>query len=205
MTLRVFCVVEGHGDVAAYPILIRRIAGELYGEYDVEVERPFRLPKDKMLAAEEILPVLEFGEARLLERCREGDKKLLLITRDADDECPVTIASSIWAVASQLATADHCRVVVANEEFESWFLAGVRALDGHRDCRNPLPEYADADAIRSPKGAFERSILKPARSYSETVDQPKFAALISLEEEAQQRSRSLRRLASVIEMAILAD
>ena len=43
MTVKIGCIVEGHGDVEAVPILIRRIAESLYPELAVVIPRPIRI------------------------------------------------------------------------------------------------------------------------------------------------------------------
>ena len=40
MTIQIGCIVEGHGEVAAVPVLIRRVAANLYPELTVSIPRP---------------------------------------------------------------------------------------------------------------------------------------------------------------------
>ena len=49
MTVQIGCIVEGHGEKAAVPILIRRIATKFYPELRVVTPRPIRIPKNKVL------------------------------------------------------------------------------------------------------------------------------------------------------------
>ena len=43
MTVKIGCIVEGHGEVAAVPILIRRVVESLYPELLVDTPRPIRV------------------------------------------------------------------------------------------------------------------------------------------------------------------
>ena len=45
-------VVEGHGETYALPILIRRIAGEMFGAWDVRIPTPHRVPRGRMVTSE---------------------------------------------------------------------------------------------------------------------------------------------------------
>lgn len=71
-------IVEGHGEVAAVPILLRRLALELTGAA-VDVAPPIRVPRTQLLRADALVRYV--GLAR-----RRADSILILI--DADDDCP---------------------------------------------------------------------------------------------------------------------
>lgn len=203
MTLRVFCVVEGHGDVFAFPVLLRRLCAEVFGLHNIAVEPPYRLPKGRITIAEHLVPVLELGISRLNGRAEEGDILLLLVSRDADEDCPVKVAATIAAIAATVAGTTICKAVIPNVEYEAWLLAGATPLASHADCSDAAYDVADADAVKNPKAEFEKKVLLPDRFYAETIDQPKFSAQISLSEETFAKSRSLRRLRDVIEQAVL--
>lgn len=49
MNRGVACVVEGHGDALAFPVVLRRLAESL-GEFGVGIH-PHRVPRSKMLDA----------------------------------------------------------------------------------------------------------------------------------------------------------
>ena len=42
-------IVEGHGEVEALPLLLRRIAGECFGIWDPPILKPGRYPASQML------------------------------------------------------------------------------------------------------------------------------------------------------------
>ena len=47
MPIKIGCIVEGHGDVEAVPILIRRIVQSLYPELQIDTPRPIRVHRSK--------------------------------------------------------------------------------------------------------------------------------------------------------------
>ena len=49
MPLQVACIVEGHGEVEAVPVLIRRIAESLDPGMVVLLPSPLRVPKNKLV------------------------------------------------------------------------------------------------------------------------------------------------------------
>lgn len=202
MTLRVFCIVEGHGDVESFPILVRRIANEILAYYDISVEQSYRLPKGKITKIDDLGPALELASRRLRERSGPGDCNLILVTRDADNDCVVEVAQTLKELCAETIAGPIARIAIADEEFEAWLLAGAEGLRTHRDCRGDFDLPGNVDDLKSPKAIFEGLILKAGRSYSETVDQPKFAASMALDELARARSRSLRHLVSTIQRAI---
>ena len=52
-------IVEGQGDVAALPILLRRICERLSLVEAVEIVRPHRIPRSKLIRADELERAIE--------------------------------------------------------------------------------------------------------------------------------------------------
>jgi hypothetical protein len=82
-------------------------------------------------------------------------------------------------------------VVLANREYEAWFIASAASLDGHRGFTVGAASEVDPDRPRNAKKWIEERMASQA--YGETTDQPAFSALIDIEL-ARQRSRSFRKL-----------
>jgi hypothetical protein len=59
MVTRIAPIVEGHGDVLAVPLLIRRIAAELDPTAFVHVERPIRRPRYTLVRPGELEQAVE--------------------------------------------------------------------------------------------------------------------------------------------------
>nr|VFJ45683.1 MAG: protein of unknown function (DUF4276) [Candidatus Kentron sp. DK] len=135
----------------------------------------------------------EFEKYLLLAANKSGDNGWILILLDADDDCPAKLGSRILERAKIIVSHRRISVVLANREFESWFIAAARSLDGKRGffCpKNRLP--ADPDGIRNAKGWLGKH-MPPGRKYREIADQPTFAEIFDLKT-AHDHSRSFRKL-----------
>ncbi len=185
MRRRVFAIVEGHGEVDAVPVLLRRIFAEL-GATDVDVLPPWRLPRSSMLNAPS-----ERARVGRAARLKAGPGGLVLMLLDADDDLPCALGPRLSEVIAQEA-AGPATCVVATREFEAWFLAGVETLSGVRGLPARLEAPPDPERIRDAKGWFTER-MAPARRYAPPTDQPAFAARFDLVR-ARERSRSLDKL-----------
>jgi len=87
---RVVAIVEGAGEVAALPVLLRRLTDwKTPGTY-VDVATPIRVRRDRFLNREE-----EFARHMLLAAAKCGDDGWILVVLDADDDCPAELAPAI--------------------------------------------------------------------------------------------------------------
>ncbi len=161
--MKIAVIVEGHGEVESAPILIRRIAQTL-GIYDIQIMRPIRWPKQRLLKSGELERVLELAYRKL-----QGDGAVLVLL-DADDDC-VKLAGPRDNERARTACAVPVTVVYAVREYESWFLAGLVSLRGHRRIRSDADPPGAPEEIRGAKERIQRAMERDA-FYSETVDQP---------------------------------
>jgi hypothetical protein len=171
------CIVEGRGEVAAVPILLRRIAYSAVGA-DVGVPQPMRLNRNKMLVDDELTRFARFAASTA------GSNGSLLVLADADDDCPVDLAQSRLAVLSSLELPHS--VVFAQCEFESWFLAAAESLSGKRGMLPDLVSPARPEEVSNPKKWLERHHRDNQTGmkrwcYSETTDQPGFAHYMDID------------------------
>ncbi|MFZ2099882.1 MAG: hypothetical protein WAU86_04895, partial [Oricola sp.] len=88
--------------------------------------------------------------------------------------------------------------IIADKEYESWFLAGAPSFAAHTDCIDHPVIPENSEQIRDAKGFFEREILKPGRFYSETVDQAKFTGSLNLALQPELNSRSFHHLITTV-------
>ncbi|TFV58332.1 UNVERIFIED_ORG: DUF4276 family protein [Bacillus sp. AZ43] len=177
-------IVEGAGEVKALPTLLRRIAVDT-GTYDLSVPSPWRLRRDRFSR--------DLGAAAAAAAARVSGAGGLLVVLDADDDCPVELATHLAGIARE--RVSHCpvEVAVASREFEAWFLASAPALLAHRDVVAQLT-VPDPDA---PRGAKEKLEEAMSRKYSPTLHQPAFAALMDMETAAS-CSRSFRHFREAV-------
>ena len=181
---RVVAIVEGDGEVGAVPILLRRLA-ERAGRHDIEVQPPIRVHRDKFLRQDQ-----EFRRMLLLAQAKaQGGTVLILL--DADDDCPVTLAQEVHSKVVQWGISVRVLVVIANREYEAWFLAAAESLAGRRGLLRELSHPPGSEQIRNAKGWLSDRISQGR--YHEVADQPALTAIFDMELAAQ-RSRSFQKL-----------
>ncbi len=171
--MKIVSIVEGHGDCAAVPVLLRRLCAEAGAV--VEIPRPIRIPKSKLVKADELRRAMQLAA----KHADAGDAILILV--DADDDCPARLGPQLLACASRERPDRRVAVVLAQREFEAWFAAAARSLvaAGKLIATTTAPD--EPESVADAKGWLARAI---GSSYSETVDQPAFAALFDLDEAA---------------------
>jgi hypothetical protein len=178
-------IVEGHGEVSAVPILVRKL-GELMGLPYVQVASPIRRPRSKLVQESGLQQAIEL--AKIQPGCRG-----ILVLLDADDDCPKTIAPILQTIAKSAAQPLPCAVVLAKKEYETWFLACVESLRKRRRISAAAVYEKAPEDVRDAKTALE-SLMGPGGKYLETSDQ---AALTAVADWAMayERSRSFRKMA----------
>lgn len=167
--MRIVCIVEGHGEVAAMPVLVRRIAMEVAPDLRVQVPHPIRVARSKLLREGGVEKAVELAA----RQSQETDAILVVI--DADDDCPAEVAAQLYA-RIRIARPDRVvRVVLPKCEFEAWFIAASESLRGKRRLRDDLCPPEDPESIRDAKGWLGRQTPEGQR-YRETIDQPALTA-----------------------------
>lgn len=192
-SLHIGLIVEGHGEVAAAPILVRRLLAAS-GTFVVTIPPPLRLPKGKMLKDDELARAVEFMARRT------APHGALLVLVDADADCPYVLGSSRLDVAKRARGDRPVSVVVAKREFESWFVAAATSLQGQRGLQTDLTPPPDPECIQNPKAWLGDRM---PRGYSETLDQPAFASVFDLKAAAMLPSfdKLMRDLARLVDEA----
>lgn len=174
MILNLMCIVEGHGDCEAVPILIRRIAATLDSAPAVHTPPPIRVPRNKLLKAGELERKVELA-ARMA-----SPRGAILILLDSDDDCPAQLGPVILQRALTARNDLPIAAIVAKREFESWFLAAAESLRGTRGLASNLKSPFEPEAIRGAKEWLSEHMESGFR-YRETLDQPALTSRFSLE------------------------
>jgi hypothetical protein len=164
MTLRIGCVVEGHGEEESVPILVRRIAQALDPTISVEIPRPVRVTKSKLLKPGELERAV--GLAALNVKGEGG----LLVILDSDDDCPAQLGPQLLARAQSARRDLPSAVVLPKTEFESWFMAAAESLRGQRRLPHNLEPPAHPEEIHGAKEWLNERLVEG--TYSPRVDQP---------------------------------
>lgn len=164
-------IVEGFGEVEAAPVLVRRLATMVGPAIPLKVLHPHRLSRYKLVKTGEIERAVDF----MARKVGPGGSVLVII--DADDDCPAILGPQLLQRAKAARPDRRVSVVLAKREFEAWFLAGATSLRGARTLPDDLEPPQRPEGIG---GAKEWLAARMTSGYSETLDQPAFAAALDL-------------------------
>jgi hypothetical protein len=179
----VAAIVEGHGEVASLPILLERLWYELlHGEYVDVVRPPIRQPKARLAAnkGDALKKAVTLAAGKLATQQDEGSApELILILVDADKDLPCVLGPRLFRVAQRARTDKNVSCVIANIEYETWFVASAESLSDFLNLGDEPQGPNDPETARMGKGWIEKR-FKGVR-YSETIDQPKLTARMDLQ------------------------
>ena len=170
--VRIATIVEGHGEVEAAPILLRRIAAEVFPG-KVSIPTPIRAPRHKIVKQDELEKFVELAAGKA------GVDGCILILLDADDDCPALLAPELLRRARAVSADRPVRVILAKAEYEAWFLAAAISIAGRRGIRKDAAPPSDPESIRGAKEQL-RKLMSPGRRYRETIDQPALTEVFDL-------------------------
>jgi hypothetical protein len=166
-------IVEGHGENEAIRVLLERLWHQLGGEY-IGVLRPLRHPKSQLIHRSTTLNRAVDLAARKLASF--SGRHLVLILLDADTDAPCILGPDLLNRARNARSDVDITCVLANVEYETWFIAAAESLSEYLNVPHQFP-LAPED-VRCGKGWVEKH-FKGAR-YSETLDQPAMTAAMDL-------------------------
>lgn len=168
-------IVEGHGEVEAFPSLLHRIARDVGFKGLLIVNPPIRVKRGSFLNDDEYRrKQLTLASGKAAER-----KGLVIVLLDCDDDCPVNLGPELYRKAISIRDDISTLIALAYREYESWFLAAARSLRGHRGLPADLESPADAEEIRGAKEWLGRRMDTP---YDPITHQVEFSRAIDLTE-----------------------
>ena len=179
-------IVEGPGEVSAVPILIRRIAAAVEPSLVPRVPKPIRVKRGRFLKENELERYVDLAARQA------GSDGRILILLDADDDCPAQRASEILKRATTVRSDRRLQVVLAQREYEAWFLAAADSIAGHRELGKDATAPTDPESVRDAKG-WLTSRMPPGRAYRETRDQPALTMMFNLDQ-ARRGARSFDKM-----------
>jgi hypothetical protein len=182
MLVSLGCIVEGDGEKRAAPKLLARIAENLAPQVQLRFPEPFRAGRNKLVKPGEIERTIELVVRRLTA------PRGVFILLDADDDCPANLGPELLARAARARPDVPFALVLANREYEAWFLAAIESLAGHCELPTELPPFPDPESIRGAKERISR-LMRRGRRYSPTADQSELTLRFDMEL-ARQRSPS---------------
>lgn len=183
---RIVPIVEGQGEVAAVPVLLRRMVAAMDVDRHADVARPMRVSRDKVVHEGELE---RFVELAARDAGRGG---CVLVLLDADDDCPAQLGPGLLTRARGVRDGLRVRVTLAMREFEAWYLAAAPSLSGQRGLPEDLRPPDAPESIRDAKGWLQDR-RTDGFAYGPTTDQPALAAVMDLDQ-ARRGSTSFAKL-----------
>lgn len=177
-------IVEGHGEVDAVPVLLRRLRDEGKAS-GVEFGTPIRRKRSELVQEDAVRKAIRLALHRT--ECRS-----ILILFDADDDCPAEMAPVVQGWAQAEAGPIPVAVVMPCREYEAWFLAAIESLRGFRGVLPNADSHPEPESPRDAKGELEER-MQSGRSYAATADQASLTARFDMAA-AYAGCRSFRRL-----------
>lgn len=177
-------IVEGQGEEAAFPVLLRRLRDECHA-WGMDVARPHRRRRSQLVQKDHLQTAV--AVAALTDNCGG-----IVILFDADDDCPRELAAQVKVWADEVSNGIPCAVIIANREYEAWFLGDIEHLRGKCGIRFDAPLHEQPETPRDAKGQLEERMVAGG-SYAETVDQAQFSAAFDLRT-TYRNCRSFRKL-----------
>lgn len=168
-------VVEGEGEIAALPIVLRRLMSNM-AIWNANIHRPFLMNRGKLVKQGGLEAAIE-GLARRLPAAVSGG---ILVVIDADDDCPAELGPTLLRRAQAARPDRRIAVVLANREFEAWFLAAAPSLGGRAGLPVGLPTPEDSERPRDCKSWLSHH-RNDGGSYRPRVDQAALADVFDLE------------------------
>ena len=177
-------IVEGHGEVQALPVLLRRLLDEAKA-WTVQIGRPLFKQRNKLVRKHSLTQIVEV--ARRQHAC-----EAILIVFDGDKDCPKELGPKVQEWAKAAAPELPCEVVLPHREYEAWFLAAIESLRTHDLIKDDAAPHPDPERPYDAKGRLQQRITEGI-AYSPPSHQAGLSASFSLEH-AYRRSRSFRKL-----------
>jgi uncharacterized protein DUF4276 len=197
--LAIVPIVEGHGEQqSAIRTLLTRLWNTLGGEH-VDVLPPIRRPRGKLVVETELLKAIDLAELKLRQRQASNEYRAVLILIDADEDLPCVLGPQLQQIASRERSHIDVFVVIANVEYETWFVAAAESLAAYFDLHATVIAR-DPEAARQAKATVKK--LTHGR-YAETVDQPRLTAAMDLRT-CRERSKSFDKLCRELEKRLAA-
>lgn len=166
-------IVEGQGEVGSIPILLRRIAAAVAPGLLLRIPRPVRVPRQRVVKSGELERIVQIAAKT------SGMDARILILLDADDDCPATLAPALLHQATAARPDRIVRVVLANSEYETWFLAATESIAGQGSLNTDIAQPNDPESIRDAKRWLSKR-MPSNRSYRPPRDQPQLTRIFDL-------------------------
>ena len=167
-------IFEGHGELRAIPILVRRILeaqGILTG---VQVLKAIREHRGTLLK--------QGGVERLAQAARRKARSeaRVLVVLDADDDCAATLGPQLQGRLERELGNNAAAAVLPVREYENWLIANASALSSDSAFRDRISPPGNPETISDAKRWLSER-RTDRHSYRPTIDQARLTELVDLE------------------------
>ena len=177
-------IVEGEGEVNAFPILLSRLILEL-GCYESVGFSPFLEKRTGIVQESKFKRAVQVVSNR-------PETRAVIVLFDSDDDCARNLIPQMTQWAQEAVPPLPCAVIMARREYEAWFLAAIKSLRGKRRISDQAQYDRNPEERRGAKGVVSR-FMPPNKPYSETADQVALSAEFDLGQ-AYRHASSFRKL-----------
>jgi hypothetical protein len=188
--LHIYPIVEGQGEDKSIRILLQRVWSELLGGEYVNVLKSYRGSRDSLVKAGELDKALGLAVLKLRSASAQS-RSMILILLDAHSDLPCVLGPHLLARARKLRADADISCVIANLEYETWFVAAAESLRDFLNLTGSSIISDDPERARQGKGWIQKNFRGP--KYSETIDQPAMTQAMDLHL-CRQRSPSFDKL-----------
>jgi hypothetical protein len=167
---RVAPIVEGHGEVASVRILLDRVWRELLAGEFIDVLSPIRQPRGRLVLKENLHKAVRLALNKLSNPLVPDVPALMLLLIDADEDCPAELGPRLLRDAREVCAGANVACVLANLEYETWFVAAAESLKKYLDLTRDLALPESPEESGQKKSWVEQRFR--GTKHSETQDQP---------------------------------
>jgi len=171
MSKNILPIIEGHSEVDAIPVLIRRLLMDLDAP-DVQCLKPWRIKRDQVVNGESVLR--DKIRAALMDRENVGAIVVLL---DAEDDCPMELVRMLKKRCKVLQNIPPLSIIIAKRKLECWFLGAKESIQGVRGIRVDVTTPMNPESLGI--GRLEKN-MKEGYFYHKVDDSPAFAARLDI-------------------------
>ena len=164
------------------------------------LEPMLRKPRSRIVQQTHLQDYVTATYLRLQQAAKndESARFLVLVLIDSEGDCPKNLAPKLVAWAKGARSDADVACVLPHPMFETWFAGAAVSLRGVNGLPPDLAEPDDPEGKQLGKSWLRRQL---PRKYSETVDQPQFAALIDVGQ-CRQKSASFDKLCRELEVRL---
>jgi hypothetical protein len=166
-------IVEGHGEVEAFPSLLHRIVRAEGYQGQLLVNAPIRVKIGSFLND------ADYRRKRLLLASAKAAEHngLVVVLLDCEDNCPAQLGPLLLREAREVRGDVRTLIALNYREYETWFLAAAHSLRGRRGLPADLEAPPNPETIRGAKEWLGRRMETP---YDPIIHQTEFSRAINL-------------------------